>query len=146
MNRALLLVVGFAANLLLAQVPPAIQESPQVHADRRVTFRFRAPNAKEVFLNREGAPRVAMQRDADGVWSITTDALAPDLYGYLFVADGVSLIDPVNPVMKPNLLGTTSAVMVLSGDGSLPWEPANVPKGTLHRHTYRSAAVGDERD
>lgn len=145
MNRALLLVVSFAATLL-AQAPPAVPESPQVHADRRVTFRFRAPNAKEVFLNREGAPRVAMQRDADGVWSITTDALAPDLYGYSFVADGVSLIDPVNPVMKPNLLGTTSAVMVPSADGSMPWEPANVPKGAVHRHTYRSATVGDERD
>lgn len=86
--------------------------SPEVRSDGRVTFRFRAPNAKEVFMAREGAQRVAMQKDEQGVWSVTTDPLEPDLYGYSFVADGVSLIDPSNPRMKPNLLNTQSVVHV----------------------------------
>src|SRR5439155_26672093 len=93
----------------LAQQPPAL-ESPEVHTDNRITFRFRAPNAKEVLLALEGAQRLAMQKDEQGVWSITTTPLEPDLYGYSFVADGVSLIDPSNPMMKPNLLNTQSVV------------------------------------
>src|SRR5687767_3802519 len=78
-----------------AQPPPRVI-SPEVHSDKRVTFRFRAPTAREVLLSREGASRVAMQRGENGVWSLTTDALAPDMYGYSFVADGVSMMDPVN--------------------------------------------------
>jgi enterochelin esterase family protein len=134
------------AVLLPAQLPgqqPII--SPEVHSDGRVTFRFRAPNAKEVFLAREGAQRVPMQKDEQGAWSVTTDPLEPDLYGYSFVADGVSLIDPSNSRMKPNLLNTQSVVHV-PGPASLSWEINNVPHGSLHRHFYKSGIVGDDRD
>lgn len=140
---ALLMAAGAAP--LAAQAPPAPIQSPEVHADRRVTFRFRAPSAKEVFVAREGAERLALQKDDQGVWSVTTDALPPDLYGYSFVADGVTLIDPSNHAMKPNLLSASSVVHV-PGPPSLPWEIGDVAHGTLHRHFYRSGIVGDDRD
>lgn len=143
MHRRHLLLLALTLLPALAQ-PPQPVRSPEVHADRRVTFRFRAPNAKEVMLAREGAARVPMQKDEQGVWSVTTDALEPDLYGYSFVADGVNLIDPVNSLMKPNLLNTQSMVHV-PGSG-LPWEVSAAPHGTVHRHFYRSGVVGDERD
>jgi enterochelin esterase family protein len=135
-------------TLFLLAVVPAFSQavlSPEVGADRRVTFRFRAPNAKEVFVAREGADRLAMQKDDKGVWSVTTDPLEPDIYGYSFVADGASYIDPVNPVLKPNLLGTTNAVQVPSPT-PLTWEVANVPHGIVHHHFYRSGIAGDDRD
>jgi enterochelin esterase family protein len=142
---AAVLIVAASGAPLAAQAPPAPIQSPEVLADRRVTFRFRAPNAKEVMLSREGAAPVAMQRDEQGVWSLTTDALEPDIYGYTFVADGVSLTDPSNHLTKPNLIWASSAVHV-PGPASLPWEVADVPRGTLHRHFYRSRVVGDDRD
>src|SRR4051794_11245932 len=83
----------------MAQAPKPII-SPEVSAERRVTFRFRAPNAKEVVVSREGAKPLPMQKDESGVWSVTTDPLEPDYYGYSFVADGVTLYDPVNPLIK----------------------------------------------
>jgi enterochelin esterase family protein len=131
----------------LSAQPPALPpvNSPDVHADRTVTFRFRDPNAKEVLLAREGAQRIAMLKDEEGIWSVTTDPLEPDLYGYSFVADGVSLIDPSNSGMKPNLLNTTSVVHV-PGPSPLPWEINDVPRGEVHHHFYRSAVVGDDRD
>jgi enterochelin esterase family protein len=46
--------------------------SPEVLSDNRVIFRFRAPNAKEVLLTREGAKRVPMEKNAQGVWIVTT--------------------------------------------------------------------------
>ena len=61
------------------------------------------------------------------------------------MVDGVGLIDPQNPLMKPNLLNTESMVHV-PGPASLPWEVNPVPHGTLHRHFYKSGVVGDERD
>jgi enterochelin esterase family protein len=63
-----------------------------------------APNAKEVLLAREGTLPVPMQKDAQGVWSVTTEALEPDFYGYALEVDGVRLLDPSNHLMKPNLL------------------------------------------
>jgi enterochelin esterase-like enzyme len=127
------------------QSPAPPPRSPEVHADRRVTFRFRAPNAKEVMLGREGAPRQAMHKDEQGLWTLTTEPLEPDFYGYSFEADGVGLIDPVNPLLKPNLLNTTNMVHV-PGPASLPWEVSAVPRGAVHRHFYRSGVVGDDRD
>jgi enterochelin esterase family protein len=134
----------FAVNAI-AQAQTAPLVSPEVHSDRRVTFRIRATNAKEVFVAREGAQRLAMQRDDAGTWVVTTEPLEPDLYGYSFVVDGVSLIDPSNPRMKPNLLNTQSVVHV-PGHASLPWEISGAPQGAIHRHFYRSTIVGDDRE
>lgn len=61
------------------------------------------PHAKAVVLAREGVPQAPMTRDEEGVWSLTTEPLDPDYWGYSFLADGVRLIDPGNPLMKPNL-------------------------------------------
>ncbi|HZT39411.1 MAG TPA: alpha/beta hydrolase-fold protein [Bryobacteraceae bacterium] len=142
-NRTFLFVVTSAAMFAQPQQPRPIV-SPEVHSDRTVTFRFRAPNAKEVLLSREGAQRQPMQKDDEGVWTITTEPLQPDYYGYSFVADGVSLLDPVNHLMKPNLLNPTSMVHV-PGSGE-PWEIAAVPHGEVHHHFYHSDVIGDDRD
>jgi enterochelin esterase-like enzyme len=133
-----------AAASGLGQPAQPIQ-SPEVHSDKGVTFRFRAPNAKQVLLERDGAKRLPMEKDQAGVWSITTEPLEPDFYSYSFVADGVSLMDPSNPLIQPNLLNSGSVVHV-PGPASLPWEVNNVPHGTIHRHFYRSGVVGDDRD
>src|SRR5258706_46318 len=137
-------VFGFA-SAALAQTTPAPVVSPEVQSDNRVTFRFRAPNVKEVAVSLEGAPKgLTMQKDEQGVWSVTTEPLTPDFYGYAFVADGVHLIDPSNPLMKPNLLNTTSQVHVPGA--SLPWVVGDVPHGEVHHHLYKSGVVGDQRD
>ena len=138
--------VGFLtlSSLIAAQQPPIV--SPEVQSDHRVIFRFRAPNAQKVELQLEGmTAHLPMQKDESGVWSVTTDPLQPDYYGYSFVADGVALIDPANPLLKPNLLGTQNMVHV-PGPASLPWEVNDVPHGIVHHHFYKSGVVGDQRD
>ena len=62
--------------------PPAVITSPEVHADNSVTFRFRDPNAHEVMLTLEGAKPAPMQKDDQGVWSLTT---APLDAGFLWL-------------------------------------------------------------
>src|SRR5580692_6504070 len=139
------LAVCGGAQQRKAAAPSAPQVSPEVHSDGSVSFRLRAPNAKEVYLAREGAEQQAMQKDSEGVWSLTTTPLAPDYYGYSFVADGVRLIDPANPLLTPNLLATENAVHV-PGPWSLPWELNDVPHGEIHHHFYKSTVAEDERD
>jgi enterochelin esterase-like enzyme len=142
---ALLLASSAAAQPPAPPAPPPPVRSPEVQDDARVTFRLRAPNAREVVLALEGSEPRPMQKDEQGVWSLTTGALAPDLYGYSFRVDGVTMLDPSNPVFKANLLFPANVVHV-PGPSSLPWEIAAVPHGALHRHFYRSAVAGDDRE
>lgn len=119
--------------------------SPEVRADGSVTFRFNDPNAAKVTLVIEGAEPVPMRKKTGGVWSVTTGSLVPEIYGYSFIADGVGLLDPSNPLIKPNLLAPQSMVLV-PGSTPMPWEITDVPHGVVHHHFYHSAVVGDNRD
>jgi enterochelin esterase family protein len=141
MNRTLPLFLAAAALPALAQ--PLV--SPEVLPDNRVTFRFRAPNAKDVSCSLEGAKPVPMLKDEWGVWSLTTAPLEPDIYGYFFLADDVTLMDPSNSAVKTNLLYRSNLVHV-PGPPSTPWEVNDVPHGVIHHHFYKSAIVGDQRD
>src|SRR5260370_16948509 len=109
----LFLTVTAPSQIARSQTPPPPVVSPEVHADNRVTFRFRAPNAKEVSVQIAGVEKpLPLQKDEQGVWSVTTDPLAPDYYGYSFIADGVGLFHPSNPPLLPNFLYPATEVHV----------------------------------
>jgi len=142
---SLALVLLTFAIAIHAQAPPAVQ-SPEVQPDGKVTFRLFDPGAKDVQLQFEGlAKPSAMTRDDSGLWSITLGPLDPGLYGYGFIADGVNLLDPNNPNLKPNLIQPQNVVEV-SGATPQLWDVAEVPHGVVHHHFFKSAVVGDQRD
>lgn len=129
--------------------------SPEVHADRRVTFRVRAPGAERVLLdstplmNALGSADDAIafpEAGEDGVWSLTLGPLPPEIYDYVFVIDGVPFADPVNHTVQTGLMAPRSLVTVASDDGASYFEAQEVPHGTLHRHRYASQALGDVRE
>lgn len=107
----LAVMVGYA-QAPVSQTPPtaapaaggrgggAAVRSPEVAADGRVTFRLRAPNAKDVQVAM-GQRRLVMERNEQGVWSATSDVLTPDYYTYSFVVDGTTVNDPSNRQYKP---------------------------------------------
>src|SRR3954471_510349 len=119
-------------------------KSPEVSAEGKVTFRLRAPNAKEVFVTGIGQ-RIAMERNEQGVWIATTDTLKPDIYTYAFSADGITLNDPANPLFKTSYGSAGSSLVHVPG--AVSWEPApGVARGAIARHFYHSAIAGDDRD
>jgi enterochelin esterase family protein len=121
----------------------AAVRSPEVAADQRVTFRLRAPNAKEVAVSFGGNTR-PMQRDDQGVWSVTTEPLAPNFYTYSLVVDGTPLNDPGNRQVQTSWNGHQSMFVV---PGTDPWFPkAGVPRGGIARHGFASSIAGDERE
>ena len=80
-------VLLFGCATLFAQTQPPARgpagpvRSPEVGPDRRVTFRLRAPAAQEVGLSGEfmrGGK--AMEKGADGVWSVIVGPLEPEIY------------------------------------------------------------------
>jgi enterochelin esterase family protein len=103
---AVLVQGGFAQQPAAPPVSrtPAVR-SPEVHADRRVTFRIYAPRATEVTVSGEfevGAPAHKLTKDAQGVWSVTVGPFEPEIYEYDFIVDGVQMLDPRNPAVKYN--------------------------------------------
>ena len=117
--------------------PPYV--SPEIHADDTVTLRLRAPNAQKVDLELEGAV-THMQQDADEMWSATTPALAPEIYGYRFVVDGTPMLDPKNTDVRDNLL-TLSSNLTIPGTPAEPWELQSIPHGIVEHHFYTSQVV-----
>jgi enterochelin esterase family protein len=120
--------------------------SPEVLPDGRIIFRFRAPGAQKASLARDGAPRLPMAKDAEGTWSVTIGPLAPDLYSYNFIVDGVALADPSNCLQKPIITGGSESLVRVPGPPGLSWESRDVPHGVLHLHCYQSAVVGETRE
>jgi len=135
------------ACLFTVRVASAFAEQsvwPEVHPDRSVTFRLNAPNATDVVVRCEGKT-TPMQKDEQGIWSVTTEPFEPDIYSYSFLVDGLRINDPRNPFLKYNLVDTESQFHV-PGPATLPWEINDVPHGVIHRYHYHSKIIGDERD
>jgi enterochelin esterase-like enzyme len=128
------------AALAHGQASPSFKSS-EVHPDRSITFRYKDPAAGKVLLSLEGAGKpLPMRKDSDGVWSVVTLPLPPQIYGYGFEVDGRPQFDPKNPVLKPNLINVGNLVTV---PGSAPqlWEAREVPHGVVHHHFYTSKVV-----
>lgn len=119
--------------------------SPEVHGDGSVTFRLPATHATEARVYCEGVKESSMQKDTNGDWTLTTPPLKPDIYAYHFDVDGLRVTDPNNPLLKYNLLNRESLVEV-PGSNGIPWQIGDVPRGTLHRHFYKSTVCSDERE
>jgi enterochelin esterase-like enzyme len=141
--RATLLSFTLAAGLWAQPGRGPAVHSPEVSTEGKVTFRLRAPNAKEVAVTGLG-PRLAMEKDEQGIWSATTGVLQPDLYTYSFSVDGMTVNDPANALFKSSY-GSAGQSMVRV-PGTAVWNPGEGPHGAVTHYLYHSAIIGDDRD
>jgi enterochelin esterase family protein len=125
-----------------APAPTPRLNSPDVSADRHVTFRIRAPKASEVTFNGDwiGAINMPMTKDDAGIWSITVGPLDPQLYGYWFMVDGVRTLDASNIESERDGDHFLSLVMV-SGPADAMWDFKDVPHGTVEQVWYSSPTL-----
>jgi len=141
----ILTVAALAGPPLFAQrgFGPAVR-SPEVAADGSVTFRLRAPEAEEVSVAGLGE-QLPMTKDDNGIWSVTSDLLEPDIYTYSFSVDGLRINDPGNPLFKTAYGSAGQSLFHVPGD--VVWEPApGIGRGAVARHFYHSDVAGDDRD
>jgi enterochelin esterase family protein len=139
----------FIALTLLAQGPTA-PRSPEVHPDRTVTFRLRAPQAELVQLTGEvvqGKGPQAMTKGTDGVWSTTIGPLPPEIWIYNFRVGGVDLPDPSNISLMPRAAGAASVSSFVEVPGDKPafYDARPVPHGNVRMELYESKAMGVNR-
>ncbi|RYZ32154.1 MAG: esterase, partial [Sphingobacteriales bacterium] len=117
---------------------PPMVNSPEVHADKKVTFRYLAPTARVVKLSAQFAKdQVPMAKDTSGVWSVTVGPIKPDIYPYSFKVDDVTVNDPANAYLFPNERFKASLVDI-PADTPLIHAMKNVPHGTVTFEYYPS--------
>ncbi len=129
---------------VLAQAPAAapVVISPQVGADRQITFRILAPQAEGVKMtggdfpnNAQGAP---MTKADNGIWEVTIGPVPAGAYRYGFNIGGVFIADPSNPLASESNNRVWSLVVV---PGSKFQDTRDVPRGAVASVTYYSAAL-----
>jgi enterochelin esterase family protein len=134
----------------------ANQISPEVHADRRVTFRLHAPAASSVALapgplllalGQTTAPQspVPFSREESGLWSVTVGPVPPGIYVYRFLLQGVAIPDPNNTFAGVSNQPPYS-LLIVPGDSPALHDPLPVPHGTVTRHIYHSTVTQGERE
>ena len=71
-------------------------------SEGNITFRLKAPEAQKVSLWLENFKPFDMAKDNDGVWSITIEDKAADVFKYCFIVDGTKVADPSNMYLSPD--------------------------------------------
>ncbi len=121
--------------------------SPEVLPDKRIAFRLYAPEATSVALRGSDIPAPARAnaefvKGANGVWEMTTGPVEPGAYRYVYVVNGVGVIDPRNTAISESNTTTWSVVVV---PGSDLMDTKNVPHGSVSTVYYESTALGRTR-
>ncbi len=156
------LFTSIAVIGLMVSLPSFAQEvgqverlvSPEISASNDVTFRLKAPSAGSVKLSGNWMPMVAnangqgtsrqlvdLVKDQNGIWSTQVKALAPELYGYTFIVDGVTTLDPANLKVARDGTFRTESLLYVSGPASELYWAKTGPKGSVHQIWYDSKTL-----
>lgn len=133
------------ASLALS-ISASAQMGPQtpstvVNPDKTVTFNISAPQAKNVKISAQFAPKQDMIKGENGVWSITLGPVAPDIYPYCFEVDGIGVMDPQCPDWFPNE-GFKNSIIDIRGDEPMDHDLQSVPHGKVDYVNYYSETLG----
>ena len=142
MKKTMLLMALMASTLTATA-------QPRPNDDGTVTFQYKNDSAKTVLVDVQFAGRQEMTRDADGNWTVTIGVkgdpkapVAPDMYPYCYIVDGISVMDPENPQYFPNEGFKNSLLEIPSKSGALPHDIRDVEHGRLEYIHYYSKSLG----
>jgi enterochelin esterase-like enzyme len=146
------LVLALLASVAYAQEPATFKPAetnvwgadyPRVDDAGRVLIRVKAPDAKLVKLNFWSGPKVDMEKQADGFWSITTSPLVPGLHYYVVNIDGLDASDPGSRAYYGGNRYVSG--VEIPEPGSTYYSAQNVPHGQVREIWYDSKVTGGWR-
>lgn len=118
--------------------------SPEIHEDQTVTFSLQAPKAEVVKLRGDWMPvegwipgSVEMEKNEKGLWTYTTEVLESELYGYVFLVDGLRVNDPNNVFLSRDIASNTN-IFIVGGEQADLYKVNAVPHGSVTRRWYDS--------
>ena len=109
----------------------------------RVQIRIKAPEANKVKLNFWSGPKVDMEKQADGFWTVTTTPLVPGLHYYVINIDGADVSDPGSNAFFGG--STHASAVEIPEPGSTYYSIQDVPHGQVREVWYHSKVTGSWR-
>ena len=120
--------------------------SPEVGADRKVTFRILAPQAQAVRLSAGDIQGLGqnnqLTKGENGVWELAVGPIDPGTYRYTFNVDGVATLDPRSPFTSESNNNVWSVVHVPGLEFA---DTKQVPHGSVAAVTYWSSTLNTFR-
>lgn len=129
-----LVILGLSLSLSATAQPAPSFRSTEIRPDRSVTFRYFSPSSSRVDLVLENrSARIPMRKEPNGVWSVTTGPLRPEIYGYRFALDGKpqTVHDPQSTSRRYG-----NDLLLVPGNPPKPWEEDGAPRGRVTTHEY----------
>ena len=139
-------------------------QSPVVNPDGTVTFHLFAPKAVKVEVTGDFLPTTKQEvpgfgiveqpgvaqltEGQNGVWSYTTEKLAPELYSYTFNIDGMTGVkDPANIYVNRDIVSFSNIFIVsdAQGDKGDLYRVNEVPHGDIAKVWYDSPTLKMKR-
>jgi enterochelin esterase family protein len=118
-------------------------EYPRVDSTGRVQLRVKAPEATKVRLNFWSGPKLDMEKQPDGFWTVTTPPLVPGLHYYTFVIDGAEVSDTNSRAYFGG--GKYTSMVEVPEPGSTYYSIEDVPHGQVREVWYNSKVTGTWR-
>jgi enterochelin esterase-like enzyme len=150
MAFALALLLG--PTLCSAQTPDAFTPAetnvwgaqyPRVDSSGRVEIRITAPDAAKARVNFWSGPKIDMQKQADGAWTVITPPLVPGLHYYTVVVDGAEFADPGSRAFFGG--GKHASAVEVPEPGADYYAIRDVPHGQVREVWYASKPTGTWR-
>jgi hypothetical protein len=116
---------------------------PRVDSTGRVQIRVKAPDATKVRLNFWSGPKLDMEKQPDGFWTITTPPLVPGFHYYTLIIDGAEVSDPNTHAFFGG--GKPASGVEVPEPGSSYYSVQDVPHGGVREVWYNSKVTGTWR-
>ena len=116
---------------------------PKVDSSGRVQLRVKAPEATKVRINFWSGPKVEMEKQQDGFWTLTTPSLVPGLHYYTLNIDGADVSDTNSQAFFGG--GRYASAVEIPEPGSTYYLPQAVPHGEVREVWYNSKVTGSWR-
>ena len=118
-------------------------EYPRVDSEGRVQVRVKASDAIKVRLNFWSGPKLDMDKQPDGFWTITTPPLVPGLHYYTLIIDGAEVADTGSNAFFGG--GKYASAVEVPEPGSTYYSIQDVPHGQVREIWYNSKVTGTWR-
>ena len=118
-------------------------EYPRVDGTGKVQIRVKAPDAAKVRLNFWSGPKIDMEKQPDGFWTVTTPPLVPGLHYYTLIIDGAEVSDTNSRAFFGG--GKYASMVEVPEPGSTYYSIQDVPRGQVREIWYNSKVTGTWR-
>ncbi|SDF03420.1 Enterochelin esterase [Pricia antarctica] len=115
---------------------------PQILPDKRVIFKTKAPDAKQLQIDL--GKKYDMVKDEEGFWTVTTDSITEGIHYYSLLIDGVAVADPASESFYG--MGRMASGIEIPFMGDEYYGLKDVPHGDIRINKYYSEASRSWRE